>query len=165
MAAGDNLPPGVRDAIIADLRAGGHSCRSLADKHGVAFSTVSAIAKAEVPGAFDRTRTAKAAHARAADGKVRRAALRERLLDRAAELIDATDQPYRVYAFDRDGRYHEHERPRPPAGEIRNLMTSAAIAIDKYTRLEAIDNDDRDLPAVDAWINAMTGGPSEPPGR
>ena len=137
------LDPAKRAAIIADIKASGKR-NEIARKHGVSVSTVSKIAKDEgLTDAFDRTQTENATRAKQIDNKARREALRERLLDKASDLLDMMDQPYLVYAFGgKDNDYNEHLLNKPPATDLRNLMTSAAVAIDKHAVLEKLDTDD-----------------------
>ena len=134
------LDPELRAAIAADIRAG-KSRNSIARERDVSPATVSNIAR-ENSLNFDRTLTETATRAKQVDNKARRAALAERLLDKATDLLDLMDQPYLVYAFGgKDNDYNEHLRDRPPATDLRNLMTSAAVAIDKHAVLEKLDSD------------------------
>jgi len=134
------LDPAKRAAIAEDIRAG-KARNAIARERGVSPATVSNIAR-ENNLTFDRTLTETATRAKQIDNKARRAALAERLLDKATDLLDLMDEPYLVYAFGgKDNDYNEHLRDRPPATDLRNLMTSAAVAIDKHAVLEKLDTD------------------------
>src|SRR4051812_29834207 len=74
--------------------------------------------------------------------KALRAVTSRRLLHEANKALDRLDEPYLVFAFaGKDGLYREHTLELPPAGEVRNLMTAAAVAIDKHAVLEKLDTD------------------------
>ena len=137
------LPDHKRTAILEDIKAGGKSCRGIARAHGVSDAAVRKLAKDHgIVDAFSRAQTENATRAVVADNKARRAALSRRLLDEAERSLDRLNRPYLVYAFGgRDNDYNEHLMDIPPAGEVRNLMTSAAVAIDKHAVLEKLDTD------------------------
>jgi hypothetical protein len=67
------------------------------------------------------------------------------------------DRPYAVFAFaGRDGDYREHERDRPPPAELRNLMVSAATALDKHMALDR--HDSADPGEVASLLGSLLGG-------
>lgn len=145
-------PPGkrisdeVREAILADVRAGGMSVRAIAERHDVSRSTVSTYAKAAgLHGGFDRTRTAAATQARQVDLAARRAVLKARLLDEAEQLLDQIHRPHIVFNIGgRDNCYTEHLMEAPPTGDIRNLMQAASTAMQRHMDLERLDHDRED---------------------
>lgn len=153
------IPDGKRAAILDDITAGNNSCRGIGRDHGVSDATVRKIAaEAGIVDAFSRAQTENATRAVVADNKARRAAMATRLLGEAEAFLDQMGQPYAVYAFGgRDNEYREHLRDRPPPAELRNLMVSAATAIDKHLVLDKHDSDDGSLPTVDAWLKHVTG--------
>lgn len=153
------IPPKTRAAILADIHAGQLSRNRIAEQHGVAPSTVTAIAKAEgLTGAFDRSSTKNATEALRADSKQRRALLSRRLLDRAAEALEQMDQPHIVFKIGgSENIYTEHEMNRPPTGDMRNLMIIAATAIDKHIVIERHDSDQLQLSEFDRWLAEMMG--------
>lgn len=51
----------------------------------------------------------------------------------------------------------EYETPAT-ANELKDLAIAAGILIDKHLVLIKTDSDDRDLPAVDQWLDAMMRG-------
>jgi transposase-like protein len=139
------LEPAKREAILDDIRTAGETGESrntIARRCGVSPSTVSKIAEeAGLAGAFDRTQTENATRAKLADNRAVRADLSRRLLAKAGDLLDQMDEPHRAFAFGgKDNVYREHELPRPPAGDLRNLMVTAATAIDKHLALDRHDS-------------------------
>lgn len=135
------LPPDLRNAIAEAIRAGGKR-NQIAREHGVSPSTVSKIARDDgLTNAFDRTHTENATRAKQADNRAMRAELARRLLVKANEFIDLMDQPHKVFNFGgKDNTYNEKTLPRPPASDLRNLMTAAAVAIDKHVVIERLDS-------------------------
>lgn len=150
-------PPKKRAAIIADIRLGTRSAGQIARDHGVAQSTVSRIAGQEGL-SFDRSITKRATEAVVADAKARRAEISRKFLEKADKLLDQMEQPHIVFNIGgKDNVYTEHLMDAPPTADIRNLMTSAAIAFDKHMAADRHDNDDQGLAAVDAWLRTMLG--------
>jgi transposase-like protein len=149
-------PPEKRAAIIADIRAE-KSAHQIARDHGVAQSTVSRIASQEGL-SFDRSATKRATEAHVADLKALRAATSRRFLEEANKALDRLGESYIVFGFGgKDNVYRQHELDLPPAGELRNFMTAAAVAFDKHLAADRHDNDDQGLAAVDAWLRNMLG--------
>lgn len=152
------IPDDKREAILADIRAGELHCSQIAAAHHVAKSTVSKLA-ADFGLSFERSRTKNATEAKRADNAAMRAQIVERLYRRATQWLDQMDEPFLVFSFGgRDNTYNEHLLDAPPTGDIRNLMTSVGIAVQRAAELERFDADAGDKPAVDAWLDAMTGG-------
>lgn len=153
------LPDDKRAAILADIDAG-LRCREIARKHGVACSTVSKLARENGDSnSFDRTRVKIATEAARVDAAARRSAIATRLLDVAERLLDQTTQPHLVHYFGgRDNTYAEHLLDQPTTGDIRNLLVSAGIALDKHRVLADMDRDPEGLAAVDTWLRGMLGG-------
>ncbi|MEU6858839.1 hypothetical protein AB0B28_08200 [Glycomyces sp. NPDC046736] len=141
------LPDDKRAAILADIRAAHNGTSNLgrneiARRHDVAASTVSKIAAEEnLADAFDRTHTENATRAALADNRSMRATLSRRLLVKAGELLDDMDAPHTAFAFGgRDNVYNSKELPKPPTGDLRNLMVTAATAIDKHIVIDRHDS-------------------------
>lgn len=133
------LPDRKRAAILADIEAGQKSRNQIARDHGVSVSTVTKLAP---PGSFDRSQTKNATAAAVADNRRIRAQISRRLLTKANELLNQMDQPHIVFNIGgKDNVYTEHLMDRPPTTDLRNLMTSAAVAIDKHAVLEKLDSD------------------------
>lgn len=137
------IPDEKRAAILADIETGEKGRNQIAREHEVSQSTVSLIAQdAGLRDAFDRTTTKHATAAVTADNKARRAAISARLLTKASEFLDQIDSPHLVFNFGgKDNTYEERELDRPPTGDMRNLMTCAAIALDKHVVLDKHDGD------------------------
>lgn len=138
------IPDDKRAAILADIQSGALGARRIADKHGVAPSTITKIAKESgVQDAFERSQTKNATEAAALDNKALRVRTARRFLDKANELLDQMDQPHLVFNFGgKDNTYEEHTLQKPPTGDLKNLMVSAATAIDKHLVLERHDASD-----------------------
>jgi transposase-like protein len=127
-------------ARLLELHAAGQSLHSIAKQLGRSKETISR--KATAAGlTWDRTRTAAAAQAVTIDNKARRAALESKLLAKADDLINAIDSPFLAFSFGgKDNTYNEHHLDRPPTSDIRNLMQSAGIAIDRSLKLADHDS-------------------------
>jgi hypothetical protein len=93
------------------------------------------------------------------DDAAKRAALRSRLLDEASDLLDRLHKPCQAYNFGgKDNTFAESKLEEPDFKGKKDLMTAAAIAIDKSLVLEKHDSDDKDdRAAVDAWLQMVRG--------
>lgn len=152
------IPDDKRRAIADDIRAG-KARNQIARDHHVSVGSVTNIAREnQISDAFDRSATKRATEAAVADLKAERAVTSRRFLEETNRALDRLNRPYLVYAFaGKDGLYREHELELPPAGELRNLITSAAVAFDKHLAADKHDSDDQGLAAVDAWLRTMLG--------
>ncbi|QVJ03051.1 hypothetical protein KGD82_13535 [Nocardiopsis eucommiae] len=142
MARGQRITPEQWQAIAQAIRDGG-TCRGIATEHDVSPDSVRRIAKEEnIPDAFARAHTEKATRARVADMAERRARIAEKYLSKAEQLLDQMDEPHLVYSFGgKENTYAEHLLDRAPTGDLRNLMTTSAVAVDKHMKLIAADTD------------------------
>lgn len=105
-----------------------------------------------------RMATENATNAKMASNAERRAELAERLLSVARQALDDMNQSATIYNFGgKDNTYNEVTVSRPPTGDQRNLMTVAAIAIDKHVVLERIDSARSGAVQVDLFIQALSG--------
>lgn len=138
------IPATKRAAILAEVRAGAKGRNQIARDHGVSVGSVTKIAKdADLPEAFDRSLTKNATKAAVADNRAIRAATARRLLLKANDLLDQMDQPYTVFNIGgKDNTYAEHKMNRPPTADLRNLMVTAATALDKHLALDRHDTSD-----------------------
>lgn len=152
------LPDDKRAAILADIRAGRLGARKIAAKHGVAPSTVTKLAgEAGIEGAFERSQTKNATAAAIVDNKALRVLAAQRLIVKAHETLDQMDQPHIAFNFGgKDNTYEEHLMPKPPTGDLRNLMVIAATAIDKHLVLERHDASEPD--AAGSLLGALLTG-------
>lgn len=141
-------------ARIEALAAEGMARNAIARELGISSSTVTKYAPA---GSFDRSASRAAVEARQWDARAARTALSEQVLVEARRLIELTTKPHEITHWDRDGILHRAEIERPTSGDVRNYAVAAAVLIDKHVALVRVDSDDRDLPAVDAWLAHIAG--------
>lgn len=140
------MPPRIDDekraAILEDIRAGG-TCRGIAKAHHVSPDTIRRIAaEGGVKDAFARAGTEKATRARTTDMAALRAEVSEKYLRKANELLDQMDQPHLVFSFGgKENTYNEALLERAPTGDLRNLMTASAVALDKHLKILATETD------------------------
>ncbi|GAA1454152.1 hypothetical protein [Nocardiopsis tropica] len=142
MPRGQRISDEQRASILEDIRAGG-SCRGIAKDHGVSPGSVTNIAKkAGLSDAFERADTEKATRARTTDMAALRAEISEKYLRKASELLDQMDQPHLVFSFGgKENTYNEAVLERAPTGDLRNLMTASAVALDKHLKILATETD------------------------
>ncbi|MGW0039837.1 hypothetical protein [Gordonia sp. NPDC003376] len=108
---------------------------------------------------WDRSRTAKAAEAVHVDNKARRANLEEQLLIKAAALLDETEQGELVHGFGgADFVFNSRQLDNMTPKSKKDLIQAAASALVAANKLHELNSEGRDLPAVDAWLDAMLGG-------
>src|SRR5690606_41289059 len=75
--------------------------------------------------AFDRSQTKRATEAAQADNAAIRAIISRRLLEKANELLDQMDRPYRVFSYGgKDTTSRERILDRPTPVVLRNIMTA-----------------------------------------
>lgn len=136
-------------ALDAIRQPAGRSRAQIAREHEVSTRTVQRIA--DDAGITDPWNTAdtKAATAAARDHlRARRAVLSERFLAESAKLLDRMTGPFVVFAFGgKDNEFNSATLTDVPTADLRNLMTSAAVAFDKHL---AADRHDGDTDADDA---------------
>jgi transposase-like protein len=136
------IPDAKRAKIAADIRAKGMSRNEIARKYRVSAASVGNIAAEEgIEDAFDRTHVAKAAHAKAADNKVRRAQLASDLLDDAQRLRQRAWSPYSIAMSTPQG-VEVIELELPPLPDVRSAYTAIGIASDKTIAIEKHDTQD-----------------------
>jgi hypothetical protein len=138
---GSPIPGDKRSAILADIEAGELACRAIARKHNVAPSTVTKIAKdAGITDAFGRSQTKDATAARKTDLAAQRAEVSALFLQRAREALQEMTEPHLVFSFGgRDNSYNEQLLDSPPTTDKRNLMTIAAIGMQRHLEVERHD--------------------------
>lgn len=151
------IPDDVRAAILDDIKAGQKSRNQIARDHHVGVGSVTNIAKhAGLTDAFDRSSTKNATEAARLDNAALRATTSRRLLEEANRFLDDLHRPHVAFNFGgKDNSYNEREMPEPPIADKRNLMTAAAIAIDKHLAVEKHDHSGESHASVDAWLDAM----------
>lgn len=144
----DDAPPPSRTpqpvtaetrAQVAALHAEGLGRNEIARRIGVSGATVTNIAR-DLELSFDRSATALAVRARQIDLADERQSIKAMLLVRGREALEAMDAPALVYSFGgRDNTYSERLLDAPPVGDQRNLMTIAAIALQRFADLDRVD--------------------------
>lgn len=139
-------------ARIAQLIGEGELSRNaIAKACHVSPSTVSRFAPA---GSFDRSATAVAVQARTQDLKALRAVEALASIELATKLRGLMFEERTVRTTDGQGTVVEYQL-EPSARDWKDTMTAYGIALDKHLVLVRHDSDDRDLPAVDKWLEAM----------
>lgn len=155
------ITPKGRADILTDLQAGQLSMTAIARNNGVGTSTVSRIARAEGLSTVGTVQAEKAARAKQARMADRRAQLVSDLIDDAIGLREQIFQP-REYVFASAGKLLRRTLPTPTPGDIRALITSCAICIDKSLALDAATRDDLFLSDFDEWLAEMSGAHDRP---
>jgi hypothetical protein len=152
------LPPEKRDAVLADIRAGGKSLHQIAKDHTVAKSTVSRIAnEAGLTNAWDRSQTEAATRAHAIDCRARREALKDQLIEDAERIRARAWEPYEVVVDNRQAGPQSMTLDLPPAQDVRAFYMAVGLAIDKHCRLEQYDTTGNDVDAK-SMLGALAEG-------
>lgn len=143
---------------LTELHAEGKSLHFIAGEIGRSKQTVSRYAKS-LGLEWDRATTAKAAEAVHIDNKAKRAKAESLFLDKTIETLEQLDQPALVYSFGGPmNEYNEHILTKPDPIAQKHIMSAASTAINAAMKLGQLNSEGRDLPAVDAWLSAMTSG-------
>lgn len=136
----------------------GMSRNAIAREVGISTSSVSKICAEAIPVIeFNRAATRAATAAVVSDAKGRRAALSVKAMDEVERLFGLLTTVHEVIHWDKDGLMHRGSIDRPTSADVKNYATSIGILIDKHIVLIKHDSDDRDLPAVDAWLQHVMG--------
>lgn len=90
----------------------------------------------------------------------KRAWLAGHFLNEARGLLHLVHQPHTIVGFT-NGRAVRVKLPRPSTTMIKDLMISAAVAVDKSLVLERHDSGDQGLSAVDRWLAELIQGPTK----
>lgn len=154
-------------ARLVELHSQGKSCRDIAAEMGFSPATISKHAKA-LGLEFDRAQTDLATRAHMIDLRASRYLLAQKMLTVGHELLDGVDSPYLVYNFGgKSNTYREHLLKRPPVDAQRSMVTTAAIAFDKASKLidgttEGSTEADSVLDRLDEQLEAEFAGVEEP---
>jgi hypothetical protein len=143
-----------RSAIVEAIRKG-TARNEIARQFERGVGTISRIALSEGLSFERAAETAAANEARQADLAIRRANLRDRLLDEAERTLAQFREPHVLIGW-HQGVAHEHPIPEPDPKAKQHLALALAILIDKATVLDRQDS--QDVTAVDAWLRSITGG-------
>lgn len=152
---------------LTELHAAGKSLSFIAELMDRSKDTISRHSE-RLGLSFSRAETAKAAEAKHVDNKARRAALEERLLIEADKVIDQMWSETLVFSFGgKDNTYEEHTLKQPTYSDQKTIAQTVATALNAANKLHEMNSDGQDLPAVDAWLEAMTGDNNgdQPPDR
>lgn len=147
-----------RDERFRALYAEGIGRNEMAKKMRLGQATVTGIShRLGLP--FDRSATKDATQARQADCAALRANLAYETLQIAQRQVRMIEAPHTY--IDHGGKDYirvtwEQEQPTP--GDKRNLMLTYRGLAETSLRLELHDAGQQDLPAVDAWLAALTAG-------
>lgn len=152
----------ITDALrkeIYKLHAQGLGRNAIAKKVGRANATVTKICgQHDPPLEFDRRKTVVASAAKAVDLKAIRQALEADLLADAIRLREQLWQPCIAFNFGgKDNTYNSTNLEQPLFADQTKIMQALSIATTASLKLAAVDANSADLPAVDAWLAAMTG--------
>jgi len=143
-------------AQLARLHAEGKSLREIADLMGFAPATISNHAKALLLD-FDRSQTDMATRARKIDLAEARVLLAQKVTLIANDLLDATERPYTVYSFGgASNTFRDKLLDRPPADVKRQIITAAAIAIDKASKV--LETSSEGLTGAHSLLDALANG-------
>ncbi|GAA4176519.1 helix-turn-helix domain-containing protein [Gryllotalpicola koreensis] len=142
-------------ARLRELHAAGMPLRQIAAELNASTETVSRHAR-NMGLSFDRSQTEEATRARVADLAAGRAALAERMLEEAHLILDDMHGEYRVFNFGgKDNTFAEETLDEPPVEAKRSMMTTAAIAFDKVTRVVERDGDGGAAEGVSMIVKLM----------
>lgn len=143
---------------IIELAEAGTGRNDIVREVGVAAGTVSKIVAAAGLN-FDRSKTRDATEARKVDLAARRAEIQAVLLEDAMRLRAQIWQPHEY--IDHGGKDFDEARwqqDEPTPADKLKLMQATSAALGRSLDLAKHDADAGDKPAVDAWLDAMTGG-------
>lgn len=150
-------------ALVLQLHGEGKGRNVIAAEAGVSTATVSGIVHAEGLD-FVRRDAVVALAARKVDLAAMRADLAQRLMLKAAELLDSMTGEYEVHSFGagqgESYRLHTGMVSRPPAGDQAKLMTALGIAVQRSLELDRADQDGGQAAAVsvvDGLMQAFRG--------
>lgn len=145
----------ANDNKLRKLHAEGVSQGKMAKELGVSRTTVATWSR-RLGLSYDTTAVVaanKAAGVNLAEGRIR---LAEKMLAAAEGMLDRIDDQYLVYNFGgKDNDYNEHTLDEAPVEVKRNILTSAAIAFDKITKI--VDSDP-DIGSAETAIRAVQRG-------
>jgi len=146
-------------ADVRRLHGLGLGRNEIAKEIGFSPATVTNICKAEDPPLeFARTQTALAVRARQLDLAEARSDISRMMLVRAKEQLHAMDQPYLAGQFGgKDNIWSEELLAKPPVEVQRNMMTIAAIAVQRHADLVKIDSG-RDVEAASSVLEQLASG-------
>lgn len=122
----------------------------IARELNVGAATVTNVCRSfDPPLEFDRDMTALAVRARQIDLAAARAEVSQMLVVRAREALEAMDAPVEVYSFGgANNTFASEVLDAPSPADQRNLMTIAAIAVQRHVELVKVDSGRDELQAA-----------------
>jgi transposase-like protein len=153
----ERLPEEKRQAIAAAIRAGAGevTCRGIAREFGVSTGTVRNIVRDEsIPDPFSRAKTAHATRARVTDMAARRAALAERLIQKAEHILERLDSPYTLVVGTADG-LESRVLDEPPLKEVKDGMAAVGTAINSHMALIKFDTKEASNPLATSLVDSL----------
>lgn len=143
------------EAKLKQLHSQGLSLNEIARQLHRSNSTIGKYSK-QLGLSYARARTKNATKAKQADAAALRAELKLRLLREAREFMNDLHRPQLVYSFTQRGEYVEHEMPKPPPADARNLMTSVGIALQRSIELERVDQQsETSVTVIDEYLKTL----------
>lgn len=143
------------EAKLKQLHSQGLSLNEIARQLHRSNSTIGKYSK-QLGLSYARARTKNATKAKQADAAALRAELKLRLLREAREFMNDLHRPQLVYSFTQRGEYVEHEMPKPPPADARNLMTSVGIALQRSIELERVDQQsEASVTVIDEYLKTL----------
>lgn len=142
-------------AEVRRLHAEGMSLRKIAEEIDRSPGTIGKIAR-ELGLEFDSRPTANATAAKVQDNRARRAKIVADLYDLAEDEIKYLKRKdgYDLVEVSA-GDAVEYHAERLPAQDRRALTGAISTSTSAAVRLEQVDSDETQLPAVDQWLRAM----------
>lgn len=146
----------TRARIVELARLGTMSQAQVAAEVGVARSTVARVCREDAPEVtWDRSKTAAAVEAHAIDLKALRGELMAKTIQEALRVVGLLSAPHEVTHWDRFGQLHRATIAHPTSGDMKNYAITLGVLTDKSMALSRFDSDDRELPALDRWLDAL----------
>jgi AraC-like DNA-binding protein len=141
---------------LKQLHEQGLSLNEIARQLHRSSSTIGKYAK-QLGLSFARARTKNATKAKQADAASLRADLKLRLLHEAELMLDSLHKPFLLGGLGgKDNEYNEHVMPSPPPAEMRNLMTSVGIALQRSIELEKVDQrSETSVTVIDDYLKTL----------
>lgn len=146
-------------ADVARLHGMGLGRNAISRELGLSGATVTNICQAfDPPLSFERKDSELAIRARQLDLADARARISAMMLQRATEQLEAMSESYLIGAFGgKDNVWSEELLAKPPVEVQRNMMTIAAIAVQRHADLVKIDSG-RDAEVAESVLEKLAGG-------
>jgi hypothetical protein len=145
------------EARVRALHAQGLGHNEITRQIGCAPATMAKIVK-HLGLSFDRSRTRAATQAKVDDARKARVEIIHRLYGQAIAGLDRLDLPEHHLKEASAGKVVAYTADYLPAQDVKALITAIGTAAEKAVRLEQVDADTLNLPAVDAWLDHMVNG-------